>query len=195
MVVGDGTPHCGDDLGVHQGHPGCGLAGARHVAGGVEHPARVLVAAVYLVENLQQVACRLLWPSRGIGRGVPEGAAIVVERPEPITHLLQAGAHVVQGERRSRHQVPFGRRAMPGEVAQPQARPAPRPARAGVVSARARSSAHSCALSTMRPLQISPSSSTWASRIINICPVVWTPRSQLVGQLRPVSCPDSPVPA
>jgi len=46
VVVGDGTPHCGDDLRVHQGHPGRGLPGARHVAGGVEHPPGVLVTAV-----------------------------------------------------------------------------------------------------------------------------------------------------
>ena len=64
------------------------------------------------------MACGLLWSSGGIGRGVPEGAAIVVERLEPITHLLQAGAHVVQGERRPVRQVPFGRRAVPGEIAQ-----------------------------------------------------------------------------
>src|SRR5450755_2277247 len=41
-------------------HPGRALPGAWHVAGGVEQPAGVLVAAVCLVEDLEKVACRLL---------------------------------------------------------------------------------------------------------------------------------------
>ena len=67
--------------------------------GGVEDPAGVLVAAVGLVEDLQQVGCGLLRSGRGIAGGVPEGAPVVLERAEPITHLLQAGAHVGEGER------------------------------------------------------------------------------------------------
>ena len=60
----------------------------------------------------------LLRPAGGIGGGVPEGAPVVLERVELITHLLQAGAHVGEGERRPVGEVPFGRRAVPGEVAQ-----------------------------------------------------------------------------
>ncbi len=42
----------------------------------------------------------------------------MLERVEPVTHLLQAGAHAGEGERRPVGEVPFGRRAVPGEVAQ-----------------------------------------------------------------------------
>src|SRR6266511_4993485 len=60
VVVGLAAPHRGHDLDVHQRHPGRGLPGARHLAGGIEHPAGVLVAAVGLIQDLQQVAGRLL---------------------------------------------------------------------------------------------------------------------------------------
>ena len=118
MVVGDGAPHGGEELCVDQGHPGRGLPGAWHVAGGVEHPAGVLVAAVGLVEDLEKVGCGLLRSTGGFPGGVPEGAPVVLERVEPVTHLPQAGAHVGEGERRPVGEVPFGRRAVPGEVAQ-----------------------------------------------------------------------------
>ena len=42
----------------------------------------------------------------------------MLERVEPITHLLQAGVHIGEGECRPVGEVPFGRRAVPGEVAQ-----------------------------------------------------------------------------
>ena len=42
----------------------------------------------------------------------------MLERVEPLTCLLQAGAHVGEGERRPIGKVPFGCRAVPGEVAQ-----------------------------------------------------------------------------
>ena len=42
----------------------------------------------------------------------------MLERVEPITHLLQAGAHVGEGEGSPVGEVAFGRRAMPGEVGQ-----------------------------------------------------------------------------
>ena len=54
----------------------------------------------------------------GFPGGMPEGAAVVLERVEPLTCLLQAGAHVGEGERRPAGEVPFGCRAVPGEVAQ-----------------------------------------------------------------------------
>src|SRR6266540_5885290 len=63
VVVGLAAPHRGHDLDVHQRHPGRGLPGARHLAGGIEHPAGVLVAAVGLIQDLQQVAGRLLGPA------------------------------------------------------------------------------------------------------------------------------------
>jgi hypothetical protein len=42
----------------------------------------------------------------------------VLEGVEPITHLLQAGTHVGEGQRRPVGEVPFGGRAVPGEVPQ-----------------------------------------------------------------------------
>ena len=42
----------------------------------------------------------------------------MLERAELVTDLLQAGAHVGEGERRPVGEVAFGRRAVPGEVAQ-----------------------------------------------------------------------------
>ena len=56
----------------------------------------------------------------------------MLERVEPITHLLQAGAHVGEGQRRPVGEVPFGGRAMPGEIPQGelcQGLGAPEPAR------------------------------------------------------------------
>ena len=138
VVAGDGAPHRGQELCVDQGHPGRGLPGAWHVAGGVEHPAGVLVAAVCLVEDLEKVACGLLRSAGGFPGAVPEGAAVVLERVEPVTHLPQAGAHVGEGERRPVGEVPFGGRAVPGEVAQGELGQGPRSARAGAVPARAR---------------------------------------------------------
>src|SRR5580693_8476524 len=64
VVVGDGAPHGGEELRVDQGHSSCALPGARHVAGCVEQPAGVLVAAVHLVEDLEKVACGF-WGPRG----------------------------------------------------------------------------------------------------------------------------------
>jgi len=64
------------------------------------------------------VACGLLRSAEGIPGGVPVGAPVVLERVELIAHLLQAGAHVGEGERCPVGEVSFGRRAMPGEVAQ-----------------------------------------------------------------------------
>ena len=69
VVVGDGAAHGGEELCVDQGHPGHGHSGARHVAGGIEHPAGVLVAAVCLVEDLEKVAQRAPAVHRGDQRG------------------------------------------------------------------------------------------------------------------------------
>jgi hypothetical protein len=122
LVRGDGAAHGRDELGVDQGHPDGGLAGAGHGAGGVEHPAGVLVAAVGLVEELQEVAGGLLWIGGGIGRGVPEGAPVVGERVEPVAELVRAGAYVGEGERGPVGKVAFGCGAVSGEVARASAR-------------------------------------------------------------------------
>src|SRR5690606_37669253 len=45
------------------------------VAGGVQHPAGALVAAVGLVEDLQEMTTGLLRPLGGFAGGVPEGAS------------------------------------------------------------------------------------------------------------------------
>src|SRR5690606_14312622 len=45
------------------------------VAGGVQHPAGALVAAVGLVEDLQKMTRGLLRPIGGFAGGVPEGAS------------------------------------------------------------------------------------------------------------------------
>jgi pimeloyl-ACP methyl ester carboxylesterase len=117
-VAADDAPHGGQELRVDQGHPGRGLPGARHEAGGVEEPARVLVAAVGLVEDLEQVAAGLLESAGRFAGSVPEGAPVVLERVEPVVHLLQAGPHVGEGERCPVGEVALGRRAVPGEIAQ-----------------------------------------------------------------------------
>ena len=89
----------------------------REEAVGVEHPPGVLVAAVDLVEDLQQVRRRGPAGRRlGIG-AVPERAPVVLERRESIGRGLDATARVGEGERRPVAQVLRGRGTVPGDVA------------------------------------------------------------------------------
>ena len=92
------------------------LAAARHDAVGVDHPARVLVPAVHLVEHLQQVAggrCRC----RGLAGRMPERAPVVVERRQLVGGTGDAATHVGHGEGGPVRQVALGGRPVRGEVA------------------------------------------------------------------------------
>ena len=90
-----------DDLSVDERHPHRCLAGPGHDAGGVEHPAGVLVAAVGLVEDLEQMPSWLQrgrirrWPFAG---RVPVGPPVVVEAFQPILHHPQPAAGVTEIE-------------------------------------------------------------------------------------------------
>lgn len=64
------------------------------------------------------MAAGLLRPGGSLGRGVPEGAPVVLERVELLADLAQPGANVGEGQRRPVGEVAFGGWAVPGDVAQ-----------------------------------------------------------------------------
>ena len=116
-----GALHGRHELSVDEGHAGSGFTCPRHDASAIQHPPRLLVPAVGLVQDLQQVAGGRAGCRRGpISRGVPERERIVFERFEPVRDLRQAGADVAERERGPVREVVRGCRAVTSEIAQRQ---------------------------------------------------------------------------
>ena len=108
--------HPRDELPLDQRHADRRLAAARHDGVGVDHPARVLVPAVHLVEHLQQMAgrrCRF----RRFAVRMPERAPVVIERRQLVGGTLDAAPHVGHGEGGPVRQVALGGRPVRREVA------------------------------------------------------------------------------
>ena len=110
--------HAGDQLPVDQCDADRGLPLARHHASRVQDPAGVLVAAIGLVEQLQEVTGRLARLIRRFAGCVPEGAAVVIERDQLVLDGGQAAADIGDRERGPVGKILDGRRPVAGEVAQ-----------------------------------------------------------------------------
>lgn len=119
MIGRDGPSHRGDDLGVDEDHARRLFPCAEHEMVGVKYPSRVLVAAVALVEDLQDVGP---WVRRRVGRlrvaAVPVGAAVVVEVGELVRDGSDAGAGVGEREAGPVGEVGFGGRAVRGQISE-----------------------------------------------------------------------------
>ena len=109
------------ELTVYERHPYGWFAGAGNDSRGVENPARVLVAAVGLVEDLQQMSSRLRrGPARwwGFARCVPIGPAVVLEAFQPALRGVEAAPGITEREAGPIGKIPFGRWSVTARITQ-----------------------------------------------------------------------------
>jgi hypothetical protein len=116
VLSADRATHASNDLRVDNRHPYRVFATGDHPAGDVEQPPTVLVAAVVLVEDLEEMSAGFDRVAIRCAARVPEGVSLNFEGADLVGDVGKAGANIPQCHRGPVGDVAFGDGSMAGDV-------------------------------------------------------------------------------